>query len=536
MHKEIGNIAGGTVSGILSTGICAICGAAFGATLSLRGAAVATLAVVVLVALTVMSLYYGQVLHYGGAQSGSLERRRYDGLRDELAREHRIAAIYTRRLDRTLDALDRFFNNLNPAEQAALKQSGALRIWSGWMFDRCLLIAIIYPIATAVLVWAVLGVVGPAEEAMLLPHAGAAARIAVIAAMGVLAFCLKTYMSSPGWWQNLWLNGIAAAAMGLMSWIVGLGAAPIIVVVVCWAGLLSNMTDAVDNQLPGWAALYFLTLCCIATLVMPPRALLWLVMSLLILVSGAVIALFHARKPGLTSTCMCLVTLVAAYIAAWQLSDRAPANFANPLLLLLGVLTAVKAPFDWFSIGLTRWLLRRGIMLGGWWPLLLGLADAIVGVVTLIVLAIALVSAIIGFNATATLGGGNAIIDVRAILNALADPSVRRHPEYLWLYILLFATMLPSLANLVIGALSILRGVPAINQAVHRYMPADRAVIDADRGWIAIVLAAQAVGSVVIGFALSVALLWLAFAVALPSLGVMVVEVLRWVAALETVN
>jgi hypothetical protein len=39
---------------------------------------------------------------------------------------------------------------------------------------------------------------------------------------------------------------------------------------------------------------------------------------------------------------------------------------AGPLLLILGLLTLINAPFDWTSLGLTRALLRRGLELGGW--------------------------------------------------------------------------------------------------------------------------------------------------------------------------
>ena len=47
------------------------------------------------------------------------------------------------------------------------------------------------------------------------------------------------------------------------------------------------------------------------------------------------------------------------------------------LLLVVGLLTLLNAPFDWASLGLTRALLRRGLELGGWWPCLLALVDAL---------------------------------------------------------------------------------------------------------------------------------------------------------------
>jgi hypothetical protein len=38
---------------------------------------------------------------------------------------------------------------------------------------------------------------------------------------------------------------------------------------------------------------------------------------------------------------------------------------SGPLLLFLGLLTLLNAPFDWASLGLTRALLRRGLELKG---------------------------------------------------------------------------------------------------------------------------------------------------------------------------
>jgi hypothetical protein len=55
-------------------------------------------------------------------------------------------------------------------------------------------------------------------------------------------------------------------------------------------------------------------------------------------------------------------------MAAEWLSPLAVWQMLGPLLLFLGLLTLLNAPFDWVSVGLTRALLRRGPELGGWWP------------------------------------------------------------------------------------------------------------------------------------------------------------------------
>ena len=55
------------------------------------------------------------------------------------------------------------------------------------------------------------------------------------------------------------------------------------------------------------------------------------------------------------------------------------ASTAGPLLVFLILIALINAPFDWASLGLTRALLRSGLELGGWWPYVLGLADALAG-------------------------------------------------------------------------------------------------------------------------------------------------------------
>src|SRR5258708_6768580 len=64
-----------------------------------------------------------------------------------------------------------------------------------------------------------------------------------------------------------------------------------------------------------------------------------------------------------------------------------------------GLLTLLNAPFDWFSVGLTRALLRGGLQLGGWWPYGLALLDAALAALIIAVLALAMVAGVQGFDA-----------------------------------------------------------------------------------------------------------------------------------------
>src|SRR5258706_7133557 len=76
------------------------------------------------------------------------------------------------------------------------------------------------------------------------------------------------------------------------------------------------------------------------------------------------------------------------------------------LLLFLGLLTLINAPFDWVSLGMTRALLRRGLELGGWWPYLLALADGLFAAAIVAPLSIAMATGVQAFDHFAEIAGG----------------------------------------------------------------------------------------------------------------------------------
>lgn len=141
-------------------------------------------------------------------------------------------------------------------------------------------------------------------------------------------------------------------------------------------------------------------------------------------------------------------------------------------LYFFGLLTLVNAPFDWLAIGITRGLIRRGQELGGMWPLLLALADLLLSLVIMAVLAVAILWATEVFNHAMVSGGAKkGVIDVAAYLAALADPVQRTDPRYYWLYAMLFSSQIPAIANFAIGAMCLLRGLRRWNRMILHLLP-----------------------------------------------------------------
>jgi len=224
------------------------------------------------------------------------------------------------------------------------------------------------------------------------------------------------------------------------------------------------------------------------------------------------------------------VTMIVVSLAAARLMSALPGwGFASPLLLFLGLLTLLNAPFDWVSLGLTRALLRRGLELGGRWPYGLALVDAGLAAVIIAALALTMVVGVQAFAALAVSGGGTAVLPLDALFSGIAEHPTA--PEYWWLSALLLSTMIPSLVNLVIGGTSLVRGLPGLPSLLLRFIPAQGTAPKFDRAWIATVLTAQVAAGAALGIAAQVLLVWVIIGHIMPFFGVELLGMARDVAA-----
>ena len=113
---------------------------------------------------------YFAILGTGSKRKGYTDRQAYDTLRESLAEGNMAARLYAEQLTRFLDWVDRFFGDAGIADQTLFPHAFGLKapvpLWTTLSFDRCLLLALIYPVATIFAIWAVSGHVGPAEAAL----------------------------------------------------------------------------------------------------------------------------------------------------------------------------------------------------------------------------------------------------------------------------------------------------------------------------------------------------------------------------------
>ena len=396
----------------------------------------------------------------------------YELLRHRLAHGGRAAETYARRLTAALRWVDGFFDPGRPDDAPP-------PTWTAPSYDRCLLVALIYPVVTVLVLWVLSGHVGPAERALLLPdHFGFVPRAVSLIAMAISFYCLRRGTKSEGWTASVWtvVAGVFALAC---AFAVALSGAVVVAFAVTCA-----VAFGVAGVFGGAVAVAFAAAFAVAVAVAFAFA---VAVAVEYLSKRSVGNAWHGRFLGALT-----VVLIVASLAAPLAAATSPIwAFAGSWLLFLGLLTLVNAPFDWAALGLTRWLLRTGLRKGGWWPCALGAADAVIAAGVIALLTVVCVAAVDIFNTMALLRGGP-----DAIILPLGDlfDGIEKHPgapEYWWVYMMLLSTMIPSLINLIIGGTSLFRGIPPVNALLLRNMPERHEPGAYDRTWMACLLTGQ---------------------------------------------
>jgi len=355
----------------------------------------------------------------GGADErhGSEERERYDALRQGLSQGGMPTIVYNRWLKIALEKVDEFFGDAGRKDSSWIARALHLETdgprWTAPAFDRCLLLALIYPIVTVFAVWAFSGHVGPAERALgLLPDdpiylyprlwRGLSFASAAFCSYAFYRFvCAVELRISLAWWLASVAGFGAFAAAGTFAGLVAV--AGVVVFAIVGGGAFAAATDGV---VAGVAAVAFAVVgtfaLALAFAVAGTFAVFLVTLAVVVAVVVAVVLFAEwAKAKGrlglflyLFFVAMCLVCLAAPY----ALAPLDTWSVAGALLLFYGFLTLVNAPFDWLALGFTRALMRRGLSRGGWWPFVYALIDVLVAAVLIAGLAFAMVIAVETFD------------------------------------------------------------------------------------------------------------------------------------------
>src|SRR3954454_15977730 len=149
---------------------------------------------------TIALTAFGIAHHFAAADLKNAAGR--ERLRNALLAGGHWRRLYIQLLTPALDRLDRFLGDADKAAFSLPSPFGnreAHPYWTGWSFDRCALLALVYPLLSLFVVWVWTGESGPIAEWLGMKH-GAVwwSRLIGMAATVIMGFAL---------WRSLRLSG-----------------------------------------------------------------------------------------------------------------------------------------------------------------------------------------------------------------------------------------------------------------------------------------------------------------------------------------
>ena len=401
------------------------------------------------------------------------------------------AIAYRHWLTKALDRVDVFFGDPGRndksrfARMLGLETPGAR--WTTPAFDRCLWVALLYPIVTIIAVWAWSGHVGVAQRALGLEDSLAGpGRSAYVLTLAIALYAAWRFLKTQ---RTLWVV-VFVGATAVFTTVAGVNAASAVAKVVLLA-IAGAFAPGARNA----GVISFVGILAVAFYSVPVDV----ISSVASIVTSIGVIIFVSRlidgtgRRGAFLALFFLAAMVVVFAGVFFASSKSW-SIAGPILLVFGLLTLVNAPFDWFAIGLTRALLRRGLAPGGRGPFFYAVVDAITAVPVIAILSFVTVFTVQTFEDIAALRGGP---DARIMPLDTLFAGLDLHPgdpEYWWLWLMLFSTLIPSALNLCIAAASLIRGLPFLNAWIVKRMQAAGSMRDSDRLRLASALSAQIAG------------------------------------------
>ncbi|WP_316015693.1 hypothetical protein [Roseobacter sp. HKCCA0434] len=376
---------------------------------------------------------------------------------------------YHRRLGKALRLIDRWFTDprvLDPNSPHFRPRTSAARAWSEVLLDRCLLLAVAYPILSLLAAWIAGGaaVLGSAE---FMPPGSLVERL-VFAGL---------ILNALWWWfQNIlpagltWEPARQAGSIGPIGavWLRMVGSLlPISILTLLYAGTVAGPVAAA-----GAFAVAFAVAIAIGVGAAAPGA---AAVALTVTSAGAVIgaasvasavalaaisagALDWAnRKRRFVPTIWVAYLMAVALAVAAGLTLISAAAELEFLVLFLAILPLINGLYDYASLGLTRWTLYRGHDSGRHmrWAAI----DLFGALGLFVLLTLTLVAVLHGADRIAADG----LLDMGDLLR-----DIRAAPgDYPWLWFVLLSTLLPTLAHLLLAAYALGEGLPPPRAARH---------------------------------------------------------------------
>jgi hypothetical protein len=356
----------------------------------------------------------------------------------------------SRWLGAILCKVDAFFGDVGAPGQRALLLLKPAALWTAGSFDRCLLLALHYPIVAMLFILAVSGDTGPAESAVGLAEVSGFNRLVWVLFMLAMLFSVVQLHWRERRRDWLWLIPVSVFG-GIAPLLINTSAtSPLLFVInIICLSLFVNFAGYANYV---YVLIYALDFASFGT-------------GAGVVIGALVGRYFYRFDTHLNSRnkiiILYIVLILVLFLASRYLALRVSWDTGGVILLYFGLLTLVNAPFDWLSLGFTRLLLRCGMERGGLWPYLLAAIDIVVGAALIMLLAMVMVAAVDLFNYLAELGGGEkarVLPPMRFYLAALrAEPQAT---EFWWVYSVLCVTMVPRILILFLAGFVCICGLP----------------------------------------------------------------------------
>lgn len=473
-----------------------------------------------------------EILGYGSDLPGSPRFRAYQKFRALLSEGGLFQWIFYHGIQNFLQGLKRFFLDAGKRSSTLSRRPFGLTddspLWTATAFDRCLLIAAIYPLTSIIFFWSIHPHVSQAQAVLHLPQGLESWQQGLIFGILVGEIIAIWNMGRGGSWHSvIWAVSGGTLAMAAVVGTTGAGnlrVAGIFLVGGLTAGavgaLLTTSRVQFAGSVSGAGALGGLLAGAIAFGYLGTYH--WILGGIgggaasLIVIGGLTAykdKIFKNHRQGAIQVVGLISMIAACLVAAYFLSQFGTTwGTSGPMLMFLVLLPLLNAPFDWASVGLTRALLHRGLELKGWWPLIYALIDATCSVVLIACLALTLVAGITIFNRV-----GAPVLEITPIINGLKTNA--SSPEWWWVYGMLLSTLIPSAINLMIGGTSLVCGVPGLPSYLFSKVPKSQAPDPALRTALALAWTLQIVGGALLGLAVLAGLVYLVYGIVLPALG-----------------
>ena len=433
--------------------------------LGFAGAVLVWFLLVFLIVLARLSYSHYRTLLKGAREADASEKtiEDYQTLRASLAMGGRPGQIYEQFVSDALGRVDRFFGDAEHADRSWPSPFGnktSAPFWTAFSYDRCLGLAVAYPLMSLLIVWLVSGITGPAETALALdPDLPNLKRAVMSLSMFAIIFSVAMILRA----ERIHIK--------IICFVLGLAASQAVVVAEASFGIG--------------------------------------VLAFAIAIAGTVAVAIHRfeRHKGWALTAFTILLLASLPMIVWFVQglygQKGDVPISWILLVFLGALPLLNAIFDWTSLGFTRALIRRGLEKHGWWPVIYAFIDLAIASLMLLLLMGATIFYIQILNQALLMAGGPPAFEFTPLMQALRDDPVS--PALWWLYITIFTTFLPSLFNLALGGAALTRGIPNIwHMILNQHLPHNRDVPEHRIMTASSLLAMQWV----IGALLSVLVVW----------------------------